>query len=72
MSNCIQTMKTEQKVRKPNLLKCFLKGLDYGWLLHFVYNHVSYASLFAMNLEKLLLNDKITACAKQIYLQSII
>ena len=49
MSNCIQTMKTEYKVRKPNLLKCFLKGLDYGWLLNFVYNHVSYASLFAMN-----------------------
>lgn len=35
-----------------------LKGLCHSWLVHFVYN-ANYESLFAMELKKILVNDKI-------------
>ena len=37
-----------------------IKGLYQGWPVHFVYKAI-YESLFAMELEKLLVNDKVTA-----------
>ena len=37
-----------------------IKGLFQGWPVHFVYKAI-YESLFAMELEKLLVNDRVTA-----------
>ena len=37
-----------------------LKGLYHGWLVRFV-NHASNVSSFAIELKKLLVNDKIVA-----------
>ena len=49
-----------------------LKGLCHGYLFYFVFNAI-YASLFAMKLDKLPVNDKITSfVSNKVCLQSII
>ena len=47
-----------------------LKGLCHNWLVQFVYN-ANYESLLAMELKKILVNDKINLRVKQTCLTSI-